>query len=51
MSLLELAGPSGLARTGQPNNQEQLRLRCHDPESPSGYLNRHVIPSYVAIEI
>jgi hypothetical protein len=30
MSLLELAGTSGLALTGQPNNQEQRRGRCHD---------------------
>ena len=41
MSLLELAGTSGLARTGQPNNQEQRRGRCHDTILQPGHAMTH----------
>ena len=41
MSLLELAGTSGLALTGQPNNQEQRRGRCHDTILQPGHAMTH----------
>src|ERR1035437_8078657 len=41
MRLLELAGTSGLALTGQPNHQEQRRGRCHDTILQPGHAMTH----------